>query len=141
MATTSTQLDSSSTRDRVLEVIRGLLAELGSQGVLPMLSSVSLLDRDLGLGSLERVELLARLETEFGVRLPDRVAAEANTLRASSAASGAIATVYLDGERNGARSRLQGLRLELLPAHLVSQYRHAPGEGRPESEPVNGVVS
>ncbi len=79
VATTSTQLDSSSTRDRVLEVIRGLLAELGSQGVLPMLSSVSLLDRDLGLGSLERVELLARLETEFGVRLPDRVAAEANT--------------------------------------------------------------
>ena len=44
-----------------------------------MLSAASLLDRDLGLGSLERVELLARLETEFGVRLPDRVAAEANT--------------------------------------------------------------
>jgi len=37
------------------------------------------LDRELGLGSLERVELLARLETEFGVRLPDRVASEANT--------------------------------------------------------------
>jgi hypothetical protein len=67
-----------------------------------------------------------------------KFAAEANTLRASSAASGAIATVYLDGERNGARSRLQGLRRELLPAHLVSRYRHAPGEGRPESESVSG---
>src|SRR5258707_2191012 len=44
-----------------------------------MLQPSSHLDRDLGLGSLERVELLARLETEFGVRLPDRVAAEINT--------------------------------------------------------------
>ncbi|HTQ97297.1 MAG TPA: AMP-binding protein, partial [Candidatus Acidoferrum sp.] len=37
------------------------------------------LDRDLGLGSLERVELLTRLETVFGVRLPDTLAVEANT--------------------------------------------------------------
>ena len=44
-----------------------------------MLTGASQLDRDLGLGSLERVELLARLETAFGVRLPDRTVAEANT--------------------------------------------------------------
>ena len=44
-----------------------------------MLSGASQLDRDLGLGSLERVELLARLETVFGVRLADSVVAEANT--------------------------------------------------------------
>jgi fatty-acyl-CoA synthase len=79
VATTSTQLDRSSAQERVLLVVRRLLEELGSQGALPMLGATSLLDRDLGLGSLERVELLARLETEFGVRLPDRVAAEANT--------------------------------------------------------------
>ena len=95
MATTTTQLDSSGTRERVLEVIRRLLTELGSQGVLPMLNPGSLLDRDLGLGSLERVELLARLESEFGVRLPDSVAAEANTpddlARAIASAPGADA--------------------------------------------------
>jgi fatty-acyl-CoA synthase len=79
VATTTPQLERSSARQRVLDVVRGLLEELGSQGALPMLSSGSHLDRDLGLGSLERVELLARLETEFGVRLPDRLAAEANT--------------------------------------------------------------
>jgi len=79
VATTTAQLDASGTRERVLDLVRGLLVELGSQGALPMLTSGSLLDRDLGLGSLERVELLARLETEFGVRLPDSVAAEANT--------------------------------------------------------------
>ena len=79
MATPVTQLDRSGVRERVLEVIRGLLDELGSQGALPMLSATSQLDRDLGLGSLERVELLARLETAFELRLPDRVASEANT--------------------------------------------------------------
>jgi len=79
MATPAAQLDRSNVRERVLEEIRGLLAELGSTGALPMLSRSSQLDRDLGLGSLERVELLARIETAFHIRLPDRVASEANT--------------------------------------------------------------
>ena len=63
----------------MLDVLRALLSELGSDGALPMLGPRSHLDRELGLGSLERVELLTRLESEFGVRLPDRVAAEVNT--------------------------------------------------------------
>jgi acyl carrier protein len=79
VGTSTAQLDLSSAGERVLDVVRQLLTELGSQGALPMLNSTSHLDRDLGLGSLERVELLARLESEFGVRLPDSVAAEANT--------------------------------------------------------------
>ncbi len=79
MATPTIQLDSSAVRGRVLEEIRGLLHELGSHGALPMLNGGSQLDRELGLGSLERVELLARLETAFEIRLPDRVASEANT--------------------------------------------------------------
>lgn len=79
MATSTAQLDKSGTRERVLQIVRGLLEELGSQGALPMLNSASLLDRDLGLGSLERLELLSRLEKEFAVRLPDQFAAEANT--------------------------------------------------------------
>jgi fatty-acyl-CoA synthase len=79
VATPVTQLDRLAVGQRVLDVIRGLLDELGSQGALPLLNPDSQLDRDLGLGSLERVELLARLETTFHLRLPDRVAAEANT--------------------------------------------------------------
>jgi len=79
VATPATQLDTATVRERVLEVLRTLLNELGSQGALPMLNLSSQLDRDLGLGSLERVELLTRLEAAFGVRLPDRVASEANT--------------------------------------------------------------
>jgi len=65
-------------RERVLEVIRGYSTN-GQPGALPMLSATFATRRDLGLGSLERVELLARLETAFELRLPDRVASEANT--------------------------------------------------------------
>ena len=79
MASTSTKIDLPGLRERVLRVVRGLLQDLGSHGALETLSSKSNLDRDLGLGSLERVELLTRLEDTFGVRLPDTLASEANT--------------------------------------------------------------
>jgi 1-acyl-sn-glycerol-3-phosphate acyltransferase len=79
LATTSTQLDRPGLRERVMDVVRGLLEELGSHGALETLSPASNLDRDLGLGSLERVELLSRLEGAFAVHLPDTLAAEANT--------------------------------------------------------------
>jgi fatty-acyl-CoA synthase len=79
LATTSTQIDLAGIRERVLDVVRALLEELGSLGAVAELSASSNLDRDLGLGSLERVELLTRLEASFEVRLPDTLAAEANT--------------------------------------------------------------
>jgi len=79
LATTSPQLDLQDVRERVLSVLRGLLEELGSHGAVAELTVHSNLDRDLGLGSLERVELLTRLESAFDLRLPDTLAAEANT--------------------------------------------------------------
>lgn len=79
MASPITQLDALEVRERVLDVIRGLLEELGSRGALPILSGGSKLDHDLGLGSLERVELLGRLERTFSARLPDRAVADADT--------------------------------------------------------------
>jgi 1-acyl-sn-glycerol-3-phosphate acyltransferase len=113
LATPATQLDRSNVRERVLEVIRGLLDELGSQGALPLLNSNSQLDRELGLGSLERVELLARLETAFELRLPDRVASEANTpedlARAILAAPGRNAEVEEAGSALRASVTVQKL--------------------------------
>jgi len=64
---------------RVLDTIRLLLQELGSQRALQSLSLQASLERELGLGSLERVELLDRLEKEFNRKLPDRVLSEAET--------------------------------------------------------------
>ena len=79
MAAPAAQFERSMVRERVLEEIRALLQELGSAGAVPMLNGSSHLERDLGLGSLERVELMARLENAFGVRIADQAATQANT--------------------------------------------------------------
>src|SRR3989442_3319986 len=79
MATAGIQFQKTDVPERVLEVIRELLVEMGSEGALASLSGQAHLDRDLGLGSLERVELLARLESAFHGRLPDRAVGEAHT--------------------------------------------------------------
>jgi 1-acyl-sn-glycerol-3-phosphate acyltransferase len=63
----------------VLAVVDGLVAEVGGGAVRRGAALDDVLDRDLGLGSLERVELLLRLEQALGLRLPDAVMAEAES--------------------------------------------------------------
>ncbi len=68
---------------QALATVRQLLRELGGTRGLEELAARgtrSHLERDLGLGSLERVELMLRLNDACGVRLPERVMAEANTI-------------------------------------------------------------
>ncbi|MDE2484865.1 MAG: AMP-binding protein [candidate division NC10 bacterium] len=66
---------------RVLTIVEELVAELGGPAFRGPVTPQSALDRDLSIGSLERVELLVRLEEAFGVMLPDAVMAEAETPR------------------------------------------------------------
>jgi len=80
VATASRQLDRAAVQEQVAEIVGQLLAELGSHQPLQAVRGAAHLDRDLGLGSLERVELLLRLGAAFGSRLPDRVVAEADTM-------------------------------------------------------------
>ena len=70
-----------SVEQRVLGIVAGLVAEVGGPARARTPGPEDLLDRDLGLGSLERVELLLRIETAFGLRLPDAVMADAATPR------------------------------------------------------------
>jgi 1-acyl-sn-glycerol-3-phosphate acyltransferase len=65
----------------VLGIVSGLVGELGGRSGDRPVRLDDVLDRDLGIGSLERVELLVRLEQRYGVRLPDAVMAEAVTPR------------------------------------------------------------
>jgi 1-acyl-sn-glycerol-3-phosphate acyltransferase len=60
-----------SVQDRVLEIVRALAAEVGGGRAARAAAPEASLERDLGLGSLERVELVLRLESAFGRRLGD----------------------------------------------------------------------
>ena len=78
--------------DRVLAVVSDFAAELRGEGAAAVGARDSL-ERDLGIGSLERVELLVRLEGAFGVRLGDSVMADAETPADLAMAVGAAAAV------------------------------------------------
>jgi fatty-acyl-CoA synthase len=65
----------------VLDAVRGLLAELDAGRARTRVGLDDSLARDLGLGSLERVELVVRLEQASGVHLPESAVAEADTPR------------------------------------------------------------
>lgn len=67
-------------RDRVVEVACALAEELHPDSDHRHLGPGADLERDLGLGSLERVELLRRLEAELGKPLDDRAVFRARTL-------------------------------------------------------------
>ena len=58
--------------ENVLEVVRGLARETGGDRAGRAAAPDASLDREVGLGSLERVELLVRLERAFGRPLDDR---------------------------------------------------------------------
>jgi 1-acyl-sn-glycerol-3-phosphate acyltransferase len=58
--------------DRVLEVVRALARETGGPRAERAVSASASLEREVGLGSLERVELLARLERAFDRGLGDQ---------------------------------------------------------------------
>ncbi len=111
------QRELSSVESQTLEVVRGLLAELGLHRAAESASLESSLERDLGLGSLERVELLVRLERRLNARLPDEVAQRAET-------PADWVRVLLEG---GKRSRSGG------PARYVIRQPSRPAPAAPDS--------
>src|SRR3569833_1945430 len=75
-----------SSEQRLLAILQNLVNELRDGGGGVRMDSH--LDRDLGLDSLARVELLLRLEREFGASLPEGVLVEAETPHALLLATG-----------------------------------------------------
>lgn len=89
--------DADKTALRLLEIVQQVVAELRPYVVGRPLTFDTSLDRDIGLDSLGRIELLARLERDFKVVLPGQAFASAETprdfLRMVMAAGGARAAV------------------------------------------------
>lgn len=72
--------DASSRNAAVLEEVTDLLRELHpDEASMPVARIDAHMDRELGLDSLSRMELLARLEKRLHVTFPERLAAEAQT--------------------------------------------------------------
>ena len=74
--------DPTADAEKLLLVVRQLSQELRPHG--PALGTITLdstLDRDLGLDSLGRVELLTRMERDFDVTLPEQQVVTADTPR------------------------------------------------------------
>jgi len=82
---------------QLLSIVDRLVAEVRPGG-RPNVELDSQLERDLGLDSLARVELLARIEQAFGVRLDDAVLGSAETPRDLLVAVAASAPVATAGE-------------------------------------------
>jgi acyl carrier protein len=67
--------------EALLQIVAAMLHELRPNAAVQPLRLDATIERDLGLDSLSRVELAMRIERAFGIRLPDRLALAARTLR------------------------------------------------------------
>lgn len=123
------------TEAQALATVRQLLTELGgSRGIdeLNARGPRAHLERDLGLGSLERVELMLRLGDACGVRLPEAVMADANTvgdlvaaiLDQTAAGSAAVSAQLAGHKPNAVRTHVVAAVHELRP-DLERQIRAA----------------
>ena len=118
MASPVRQFDAVEDQERLLDIVRALVSELGHQSALTLVGPGAHLERELGLGSLERVELLARLEKAFGVHLEEGVLAEAETVQdlisALSGSAGKSAAV------SAPRTEISG-NISAKPAHEIAE--------------------
>jgi 1-acyl-sn-glycerol-3-phosphate acyltransferase len=80
VTTLSPRFDRATVEAQVLAITRDLLHELGNTSPNETVASSSSIDRELGLGSIERAELLTRIERTFRISLPENVVADAVTL-------------------------------------------------------------
>ncbi len=142
MATSARKLDRAGIEAQVFDIARHLLTELGSQHGVDAVRGSAHLDRDLGLGSLERVELFVRLDRAFGSHLPERVVAEADTLDdviASLATTTGASTDSQTNRRTSGRDEVPSSGAQAgapAPAWAdtwqdVIRYRAAEDAGRP----------
>ncbi len=106
---------------RVLDVIRALALEVRGPRALQAVTPTASLEREIGFGSLERVELLARLELALGRDFEDRF------LLMDSAREIAVAALEA-ASRTGAR----------IPPHVVAP--HAAPAGALDLDALTTVV-
>jgi acyl carrier protein len=76
---TPAALSPSHIEQQVLEIVRDLLHDLGREHAASRVSLDAALERDLGIASLDLVELMVRCESRFDVELSETIAERATT--------------------------------------------------------------
>ncbi len=142
----SGSVDSSRLDSGVLEEIEVFLREARGARALAALGPDATLERDLGLGSLERVELLSRLENRFRRRVAERTLGEAETPRDLVQALLASTEAWDEGAREPSPSPPTRQRVTLEASTLTealvvratagpdSPHLYLKEDDRPESE-------
>jgi fatty-acyl-CoA synthase len=121
-----------SIQSQTIGAVRQLLSELGGAHAIEELAARGTkahLERELGLGSLERVELMLRLNAACGVHLPESVMAEANTVE------DVIEAIRAEQSNRGQRVERAGSQhgVELIAAEEAPTSETAPAQD-PEFE-------
>jgi fatty-acyl-CoA synthase len=149
MASPVRQFDAIADEERLLDLVRALVSELGHQPALASVRAGAHLERELGLGSLERVELLLRIEQAFGTRLDDRVLAEADTVQDVISALSVATEAPLVSASGGLHASLEAfsVKVEPAPASRADATAHARrissgeiAEGLPTAETFQDVL-
>ena len=114
--------------DTLVALVAGIAGELRAAGEgAPRVGLDTDLGRDLGLDSLTRMELLARLERAAGASLPDRVLAEAATPRELLRAFASVRPTGPEADRGPAEPG--GSRPGDAPGNAPDAARDRPVEG------------
>jgi 1-acyl-sn-glycerol-3-phosphate acyltransferase len=109
VATLTPTPDREAIEAQVLAITRDLLRELGNSAAVESLKGSANLESDLGLGSIERLELVSRLERSFGGSLPESAVAEAKSLDD-------IVAAIAGPTRSGGAEAIEQARSEFLNA-------------------------
>lgn len=75
------QVSQAELEKKLLILVQDFLSELDTNHSHRVVTLNASIERDLGIGSLERAELFRRIEQEFAISLPDTALAKANTLQ------------------------------------------------------------
>src|SRR5262245_4372902 len=113
---------------RILEIVRGLALELHGPRAGRAVAPNASLERDLGLGSLERVELLSRMEAAFSRSLGDRFLSYDTPAELATAllAEGPVDDAAL--ERTGTVELAAAARIVTAPTIHETLWRRAAAE-------------
>ena len=124
--------DHAAIETQVQKIVRDLLRELGNTSAIDGVRGSARLDEDLGLESIERAELMARLNRVLGGSLPENAIGEAQTIddivtaisgspgtEARDAAERAAVEPFQRAERSSGAVESAAARASGLPAGLI----------------------